>query len=484
MALRDLSTFVAGVVLPLSICSAPASAQEHAPPLPAYNAKIGETSVSGISSGAYMAGQFSVAWSSVIKGVGLIAGGPYFCAQGTPGRTPNSGGGSLSADTAQQQCMANKPPGPDLPALFQRTDEFALDRRIDDPANLGRQKIYVFNGYNDPKVLRKITDAVPSYYAHYVPPQATGNLFYQNAIGAGHAQVTADYGDACAITGGEHINNCGYDQAGIILQHIYGRLQPKNTSGKPLGKLVAFTQRDFIGGGVVPPKTFGLAETGYAYVPDSCATTRCRVHIALHGCLQNAEMIGQAYILRAGYNKWADTNAIIVVYPQTTATNVKAPVITDPFLPVNPYGCWDWWGYTDSNYATKRGDQIAALKAIIDRLTTRPWGPQQEPANTSAAGSAGLAVIDASDTAIDLAWSAVPGAETYDVYRKASDGHFALAATINGLSYADSGLTPDTTFKYAVFPAGEEPRDFSGAITAATRPTPPRCGDPGHCAVN
>ena len=182
MPLRDASTFAAGVVLSLSICSVSANAQQCAPFLEPYNAEIGETSVSGISSGAYMAGQLAVAWSSVIKGVGLIAGGPYFCADGTPGRTPNSGGGSLSADTAQQQCMANKPPGPDLPALFQRTDEFALDRRIDDPANLGRQKIYVFNGYNDPKVLRKITDAVPSYYAHYVPPQATGNLFYQNGI--------------------------------------------------------------------------------------------------------------------------------------------------------------------------------------------------------------------------------------------------------------------------------------------------------------
>jgi hypothetical protein len=45
-----------------------------------YNAAIGETSISGISSGAFMAVQFATAWSSVIKGVGVIAGGPCWCA--------------------------------------------------------------------------------------------------------------------------------------------------------------------------------------------------------------------------------------------------------------------------------------------------------------------------------------------------------------------------------------------------------------------
>ena len=46
-----------------------------------YNAALGESSVSGISSGAFMAVQFGTAWSSVIKGVGVIAGGPYWCAK-------------------------------------------------------------------------------------------------------------------------------------------------------------------------------------------------------------------------------------------------------------------------------------------------------------------------------------------------------------------------------------------------------------------
>jgi len=35
--------------------------------------------VSGISSGAYMAGQMHVAFSKTFRGAALLAGGPYWC---------------------------------------------------------------------------------------------------------------------------------------------------------------------------------------------------------------------------------------------------------------------------------------------------------------------------------------------------------------------------------------------------------------------
>src|SRR5260370_23531339 len=46
-----------------------------------YNAAIGESSISGISSGAFMAVPFCTAWALVIKGRGVIAGGAFLCAQ-------------------------------------------------------------------------------------------------------------------------------------------------------------------------------------------------------------------------------------------------------------------------------------------------------------------------------------------------------------------------------------------------------------------
>ena len=54
-----------------------------APPLPALSAQVQGITVSGISSGAYMAVQYQVARSKSVSGVGAIAGGPYECAAGS-----------------------------------------------------------------------------------------------------------------------------------------------------------------------------------------------------------------------------------------------------------------------------------------------------------------------------------------------------------------------------------------------------------------
>jgi len=68
---------------------------------------------------------------------------------------------------------------------------------------------------------------------------------------------------------------------------------------------------------------------------------------------------GDVYLLHSGYNRWADTNALVVLYPQVGAS----------YWPrFNPRGCWDWWGYTGQQYATKQGPQVRAVKAMVDRL--------------------------------------------------------------------------------------------------------------------
>ena len=62
----------------LSIASAGAA------PLPALSINPAEVSVSGISSGGYMAVQLHVAYSNTFhKGIGVVAGGPFYCAEGS-----------------------------------------------------------------------------------------------------------------------------------------------------------------------------------------------------------------------------------------------------------------------------------------------------------------------------------------------------------------------------------------------------------------
>src|SRR5882762_5074352 len=88
-----------------AIIAGPALAAE---PLSGYNADIGESSISGISSGAFMAVQFGTAWSSVIKGVGVIAGGQYWCAQADADDFIN--GFTLPIMHATGSCMSGPPP--------------------------------------------------------------------------------------------------------------------------------------------------------------------------------------------------------------------------------------------------------------------------------------------------------------------------------------------------------------------------------------
>src|SRR5690242_11320593 len=49
--------------------------------LGAYKVKRGHSSVSGLSSGAFMAVQLHLAYSSSFAGAGIVAGGPFRCAE-------------------------------------------------------------------------------------------------------------------------------------------------------------------------------------------------------------------------------------------------------------------------------------------------------------------------------------------------------------------------------------------------------------------
>src|SRR4051812_999375 len=132
------------LVLPCALPIVSSAAATDIEALPSYNASIGESSISGISSGGFMAVQFGTAWSSVIKGVGVIAGGPYYCAQAND-LDFLSGGFLLTATMAS--CMQGS--WLDLHAFIQKADAKAASGAIDPTSNLSRQKVYLFHGYND-----------------------------------------------------------------------------------------------------------------------------------------------------------------------------------------------------------------------------------------------------------------------------------------------------------------------------------------------
>jgi len=200
-------------------------------------------------------------------------------------------------------------------------------------------------------VTRPVVQAAESFYKEVgVPP---GDLTLVEKEG-GHAFITEQGGAACGLSAAPYVSDCDYDQAKAILAWIYGPLA--EASAEPSGRFILFDQQPFSESGD------GFADEGVVYVPPSCAEQAgCRVHIALHGCEQTREAVGDAFIKEPGYAEIADQNRLVILFPQAKA-------ITG----INPQGCWDWWGYTGLDYLGKDAPQIAAIWAMVEQLAATP----------------------------------------------------------------------------------------------------------------
>ena len=128
------------------------------------------------------------------------------------------------------------------------------------------------------------------------------------------------------------------------MKAIYGQdLKPAVAAAS--GRIVAFDQTEFVPGKATAAN--GLLDTGYLYVPKACepgAAQPCRLQVVLHGCKQSAEVLGDIFYTKIGANEWADSNNVIVLYPQAHATT---PAELPPNLWLmaleyaNPEGCWN-----------------------------------------------------------------------------------------------------------------------------------------------
>ena len=348
---RRLGAAIGTTALALGVAGMPAHAAQ---PLPRLGADRDTVTVSGLSSGAYMAVQFQIAYSHLVRGAGVIAGGPYDCARGSVSR-------------ALKNCMAAPPdaPPPTVAEQQARVAEAARAGDIDDPANLAAHRAWLFSGANDETVVPPVVDALAAFYATKLAPGALRHVKHPEA---GHAMVSAvdPQANACPTSISPYVNRCpGTDAPGALLAHLLGPLQP--AAAAPEGELIAFDQRPFFGG---RPIDASMDNEGYAYIPSACRGGGCRVHVAFHGCRQGASAIGRRFVEGAGYNAWADANRLVVLYPQVTARFGVA--LGSWRWVLNPKGCWDWWGYTGGDYAARGGVQMRGIKAMVDRLLEPP----------------------------------------------------------------------------------------------------------------
>lgn len=327
-------------------------------PLPHLALNPQTITVSGFSSGAFMAVQMHVAHSSLIKGIAVFAGGPFGCARDQDG--------IATLAQATQHCVnvpylpwwksfgtfANPPLLSNLEATVH-----ALERanRIDALHNLAQDRVVLFSGTRDPIVPLSVMKVLNKWYTSFIPEHQIHSVFTTQA---GHGLPSLEGTVACPDTDTPYLNSCGIDGVGQALPFLlkpYGSTtHEKSHKG---GELFSFSQLPFL---PHQNESAGMNDVGYVFVPKMCEKAPgCHLHIAFHGCKQNDAFTGLSFFTKSGYNTWAEQHGTVVLYPQVRAS-----------FPENSLGCWDWWGYTDQDFLTREGQQIQSVHAMITRLLT------------------------------------------------------------------------------------------------------------------
>src|SRR5215469_10365519 len=208
--------------------------------------------VSGISSGAFFAHQFHIAYSGLVKAAGLVAGGPHGCAHNADGK-------------------------------------------IDDPANLATSRVWVFHGNKDTAVPQPTIEALTAFYRFMGVPAA--NIQVVDGPDAQHGMPI----DALPPvgTGRPHCDppepsflvKCDYGAAEELLPDLYPG--GASAAGAATGRIVRFDQTPFFD---AEDASTSLNKFGYLYVPQACENDApsagpCHLHVAFHGCEQYAGKI-------------------------------------------------------------------------------------------------------------------------------------------------------------------------------------------------
>lgn len=421
----------------LALLAALSAGQAGAAALQAYNVDPASVSVSGLSSGGFMAAQLGMAYSSVFQtGFGVFAGGPYDCAR----------------NQSYSSCMYNATPSITTPNS--NINSWSGTSKMDSVSNLANRKIYLWTGTSDYTVGQNVMNQLKSQLSNYYN---SNNFSYITSSGAAHTFPTDFDGtgnNSCSSTSSPYISNCSYDGAGAVLKWMYGTLNSRNT-GTLGGSVLSFDQSSYLS------TSYAMASTGYLYVPANCAAGQaCKLHVALHGCVQNYEKISDKFINNTGYNKWADTNNIIVLYPQTTVDNTSHSTPGSGTVS-NPNACWDWIGWYGSDFDQKGGKHAAALVAMVNKVTSGYSGGSTTTTTTGAtttttgAGTTTTTAAATSTTTAAVTTTTTTATTTTTTagacYKSSNYAHVTAGRAYNSLGYAKANGSNQSMGLYNTF---------------------------------
>ncbi len=385
--------------------------------------------ISGISSGGAMAAQMGVIYSEYFSGVATVAGTFYYCAGNdlvTKMKLSETLGtfnlslfkmrvnrdNLFSLDpkskfvldpanpmyTAISICMKN-PAQAKLPLEVMRALE--KENLISPLTNIQHQKILVYQGQNDSVVKPAMANKLTEFY---LQNGVSAQNLIQITLAGGHNFPTDKLGfNSCATEKTPYVSSCKFNLAEQILTHLTRINNLRRTEVKASAELLNVVSQDREG--LIRPRS--LAPYGYLASSEKCLKNpeSCHLHVALHGCemsdafdanfdsrfvrgaragyfqmrtkegsflfsplpyieQKKSGMVGLKFAQSSGYLDYVETNNIMVLFPQTDITELN--------YPLNPKGCWDWYGWTGDDYATNKGAEPKWLMAWIKELRKAP----------------------------------------------------------------------------------------------------------------
>ena len=196
-----LNLWICALVAGISACSSSDDTSVSTKPaLPAIESEdiAGRVTVSGVSSGGYMAVQAHIALSDRISGAAAVSAGPYHCAD-------------ASVTTALGPCM--KGDGLTIERLLEFVRQQSTLETIANITHLADSRAWVFHSPDDVVVSPKVGQALSDFYTALLPED---NVAYITSTKTAHGWPTLSNGAPCTQMAGDFINACNFDAAGTV----------------------------------------------------------------------------------------------------------------------------------------------------------------------------------------------------------------------------------------------------------------------------
>jgi len=150
-----------------------------------------DVTVSGLSSGGAMTAQLHLVFSSTISGSGVLAGPPYYCAQGSSLRT--------------DECLYGPASLIPVEKLLNQSQSNVSAGTADSTSNLKNDPVYIFSGRYDPVVLPYVVKLNEKIFSSF-----STNIKTNYHMGATHGFITDNFGGICEFPDFKYFINNWY----------------------------------------------------------------------------------------------------------------------------------------------------------------------------------------------------------------------------------------------------------------------------------